>query len=84
MVYYNAQPDGTISPDIQRDLTVFGIQVFSSSTTLDEWLYSFECAHSAPPAPAPHAAAELRRVNERLRRAPGGEPFTLLRGVRWP
>ena len=44
-VYYNALPDGTISADATA-VTVFGVHVFSSSTTLEEWLYSFESSVS--------------------------------------
>lgn len=31
-----------MSPEFAKHFTIFGIRVFSSSTTVDEWVYSFE------------------------------------------
>jgi len=38
----NSLPDGTMSPAFADHFTIFGIRLFSSSTTVDEWVYSFE------------------------------------------
>ena len=42
VIRYNSLPDGTMDPEFAEAFSLFGLRVFSSSTTLDEWVDSFE------------------------------------------
>jgi len=44
LIRYYAQSDGSISEDLVSRMTFFGVKLFTGSTTVEEWVLSFESA----------------------------------------